>query len=109
MRRGGRRHPREITWLDHLVLRGGGQDPREITWVDHLVLGRGESGRLEEAPAGSNVGDGGPGDIAAQGSQRRCPGGVDPTLEGRALQDALRKAIATRRGSCPGTSTMRVG
>jgi hypothetical protein len=25
---------------------------------------------------------------------------VDPTLEGRALQDALRRAIATRRGSC---------
>jgi hypothetical protein len=25
--------------------------------------------------------------------------GVDPTLEGRALQDALRSAIATRRGS----------
>ena len=29
--------------------------------------------------------------------------GVDPTLEGRALQDALRRAIATRRGSCDGT------
>ena len=26
--------------------------------------------------------------------------GVDPTLEGRAPQDALRAAIATRRGSC---------
>ena len=26
--------------------------------------------------------------------------GVDPTLEGRALQDALRVAIATRRGYC---------
>ena len=26
--------------------------------------------------------------------------GVDPTLEGRALQDALRCAIATRRGYC---------
>ena len=26
--------------------------------------------------------------------------GVDPTLEGRALQDALRRAIAHRRGSC---------
>src|SRR5687768_16663071 len=26
--------------------------------------------------------------------------GVDPTLEDRALQDALRRAIATRRGSC---------
>ena len=26
--------------------------------------------------------------------------GVDPTLEGRALQDALRSAIATRRGYC---------
>ena len=26
--------------------------------------------------------------------------GVEPTLEGRALQDALRAAIATRRGSC---------
>ena len=26
--------------------------------------------------------------------------GVDPTLEGRARQDALRAAIATRRGSC---------
>ena len=25
---------------------------------------------------------------------------VDPTLEGRALQDALRRAIAIRRGSC---------
>jgi hypothetical protein len=26
--------------------------------------------------------------------------GVDPTLDGRALKDALREAIATRRGSC---------
>jgi hypothetical protein len=26
--------------------------------------------------------------------------GVDPELDGRALQDALRRAIATRRGSC---------
>jgi hypothetical protein len=26
--------------------------------------------------------------------------GVDPTLEGRALQDALRRAIATRRSYC---------
>jgi hypothetical protein len=26
--------------------------------------------------------------------------GVDPTLQGRALQDALRRAIASRRGSC---------
>jgi hypothetical protein len=26
--------------------------------------------------------------------------GVDPTLEGQALQDALRAAIATCRGSC---------
>ena len=26
--------------------------------------------------------------------------GVDPTLEGRLLQDALRRAIATRRGYC---------
>ena len=26
--------------------------------------------------------------------------GVDPTLEGRALQDALRRAIATRRRYC---------
>jgi hypothetical protein len=26
--------------------------------------------------------------------------GVDPTLDGRALQDALRSAIATRRGYC---------
>jgi hypothetical protein len=26
--------------------------------------------------------------------------GVDPTLDGRALQAALRAAIATRRGSC---------
>jgi hypothetical protein len=26
--------------------------------------------------------------------------GVDPTLEGHELQDALRRAIATRRGSC---------
>jgi hypothetical protein len=26
--------------------------------------------------------------------------GVDPTFEGRALQDALRRAIDTRRGSC---------
>ena len=26
--------------------------------------------------------------------------GVDPTLEGRALQDALRAAIATRGDSC---------
>jgi hypothetical protein len=34
----------------------------------------------------------------------QCPAssqaGVDPTLEGRALQDALRAAIATRRGYC---------
>jgi hypothetical protein len=29
--------------------------------------------------------------------------GVDPTLEGRALQDALRRAIATRRGYCSWT------
>jgi hypothetical protein len=29
--------------------------------------------------------------------------GVDPTLEGRAVQDALRPAIATRRGSCDWT------
>ena len=28
--------------------------------------------------------------------------GVDPTLEGRALQDALRRAIASRRGYCWG-------
>ncbi len=26
--------------------------------------------------------------------------GVDPTLEGRTLRDALRRAIASRRGSC---------
>lgn len=26
--------------------------------------------------------------------------GVDPTLEGRALQDELRRGIATRRGYC---------
>jgi hypothetical protein len=26
--------------------------------------------------------------------------GVDPTLDGRALQDALRSAVAIRRGSC---------
>jgi hypothetical protein len=29
--------------------------------------------------------------------------GVDPTLDGRALRDALRRAIATRRGSCSWT------
>jgi hypothetical protein len=29
--------------------------------------------------------------------------GVNPTLEGRALQDALRSAIATRRGYCDWT------
>jgi hypothetical protein len=29
--------------------------------------------------------------------------GVDPTLDGRALQDALRRAIAIRRGSCSWT------
>jgi hypothetical protein len=29
--------------------------------------------------------------------------GVDPTLEGRALQDALRRAITTRRGYCSWT------
>jgi hypothetical protein len=29
--------------------------------------------------------------------------GVDPTLDGRALQDALRRAIATRRGYCDWT------
>jgi hypothetical protein len=29
--------------------------------------------------------------------------GVDPTLDGRALQDALRFAIATRRGYCSWT------
>ena len=31
---------------------------------------------------------------------RRIAGGVDPTLEGRGLQDALREAIATRSGYC---------
>jgi hypothetical protein len=35
-------------------------------------------------------------DLAAAVAQA----GVDPTLEGRALQDALRRAIATRRGYC---------
>jgi hypothetical protein len=30
--------------------------------------------------------------------------GVDPTLEGRALQDDLRRAIATRRGYCAWTA-----
>jgi hypothetical protein len=35
--------------------------------------------------------------------------GVDPTLEGRALQDALRAATATRSGSYCGTSTMSAG
>jgi hypothetical protein len=30
--------------------------------------------------------------------------GVDPTLEGRALQDALRRAIAYRRGYCSWTA-----
>ena len=29
--------------------------------------------------------------------------GVDPSLNGRALQDARRRAIATRRGSCSWT------
>lgn len=29
-----------------------------------------------------------------------APAGVDPTLEGRALQDALRRGIANRRGYC---------
>jgi hypothetical protein len=29
--------------------------------------------------------------------------GVDPTLSGRELQDALRRAIASRRGSCDWT------
>ncbi len=29
--------------------------------------------------------------------------GVDPTLAGRALQDALRRSIATRRGHCSWT------
>jgi hypothetical protein len=29
--------------------------------------------------------------------------GVDPTLEGRALQDALQRAIATRRDYCSWT------
>jgi len=29
--------------------------------------------------------------------------GVDPTLKGRPLQDALRRAIATRRGYCSWT------
>jgi hypothetical protein len=28
---------------------------------------------------------------------------IDPTLDGRALQDALRRAIATRRGYCSWT------
>ena len=33
MRRGGRQHTREITWLDHLVLsRREDRHPREITW-----------------------------------------------------------------------------
>jgi hypothetical protein len=30
--------------------------------------------------------------------------GVDPTLEGHAVQDALRRAIASRRGSCSWTA-----
>jgi hypothetical protein len=38
-------------------------------------------------------------DLAAAVAQA----GVDPTLDGRALQDALRSAIATRRGSCSWT------
>jgi hypothetical protein len=38
-------------------------------------------------------------DLAATVAQA----GVDPTLEGRELQDALRKAIATRRGYCDWT------
>ena len=33
----------------------------------------------------------------------RSSAGGDPTREGRALQDALRRAIATRRGSCSWT------
>jgi hypothetical protein len=33
----------------------------------------------------------------------RAQAGVDPTLTGRALQNALRSAIATRRGSCDWT------
>ena len=35
-------------------------------------------------------------DFAGAGAQA----GDDPTLDGRALQDALRRAIATCRGSC---------
>jgi hypothetical protein len=37
-----------------------------------------------------------PADLAGAVAQA----GVDPTLDGRALQDALRRAIATRRGYC---------
>jgi hypothetical protein len=36
-------------------------------------------------------------DLAGAVAQAR----VDPRLEGRALQDAIRQAIATRRGSFP--------
>jgi hypothetical protein len=37
---------------------------------------------------------------AGRAPGRGASSGVDPTLEGQALQDALHEAIATRGGSC---------
>ncbi len=58
--------------------------PREGTGDGRLVL-------APDAPSGA------PGAIARAG--------VDPTLEGRALPDALHRAIATRRGYCSWTGS----
>ncbi len=41
--------------------------------------------------------------LAADRAGALAQAGVDFTLEGRKLQDALRRAIATRRGSCDWT------
>jgi hypothetical protein len=38
--------------------------------------------------------------LAADLASAIAQAGVDPTLDGRALQDALRDAIVSRRGSC---------
>src|SRR5215207_9087537 len=69
--------------LSAIPARGWSRDAKRATVMsksaDRAVLAR-------DDPAGA------PGTVAYAG--------VDPTLEGRALQDALRAAIATLRGSC---------
>jgi hypothetical protein len=69
--------------------------------------------RTEQRPGGER-GDGamvvrpGARPVLARDDPAGAPGtvahaSVDPALEGRALQDALRRAIATRRGFCSWT------